>query len=53
VQMTVDSAELPGGFDHPRGAPPHRHAPVLPVLDVLGVLTADRNLSRWMRPVGG
>src|SRR5512144_1278260 len=38
--MSVDTAELLAGFEHPGGAPAQRHLSVAPVLDVSGVVPA-------------
>jgi len=41
VQVAVDATELLAGFDHPGGAPAHRHVPVAPALHVRRPLPAD------------
>lgn len=43
VQVTVHTAELPVGLDHPGRAPAQRHPPVPPALDVAGVFAANRD----------
>ena len=43
MQVTVHSAELLAGLDHPGRAPAQRHLPVAPALDVAGVFAADRD----------
>jgi len=45
VQVTVDTAELLAGLDHPGGAPVLRHLPVPPALDVAGTFAAGRDID--------